>query len=92
MKRFSICLNLICLAVLFTVPVFAYIDPSVTTYAIQAAAGIVIAGGAAVGVLWRRAKKKAQEALHIDPNAKKETEADVCEILADENRDAHMGE
>ena len=38
----------------FSVPVHAYIDPSVATYAIQAIAGIAITLGAVFGVYWRR--------------------------------------
>ena len=36
----------------------AYIDPSVMTYAIQAGAGIIIALGAALGIYFRKFKKK----------------------------------
>lgn len=58
----------------------AYLDPSVMTYAIQIAAGVVVAAGAVVGILWRRAKRKVQAKLGIDENAKKEVEADVIEF------------
>lgn len=58
----------------------AYIDPSVMTYTIQVVAGVVVAVGAVVGILWRKAKKKVQDKLGIDENAKKEVEADVVEI------------
>lgn len=57
----------------------AYIDPSVMTYLIQAVAGIVIAVGAAVGIYFRKAKKKVNEKLGIDENRNKEVESD--EIL-----------
>ena len=53
-----------------------YIDPSVMTYAIQAIAGVVIAIGAAVGIYWRKAKKKMNEKLGIDENRNKEVESD----------------
>lgn len=53
-----------------------YIDPSVMTYAIQAIAGIVIAVGAAVGIHFRKAKKKLAEKLNIDENKNKEVEGD----------------
>lgn len=66
---------------LFGVNGYAYIDPSVMTYAIQAIAGIVIAGGAVISVVWRRAKKKAMEKLNIDENAGKEVEADIEDVL-----------
>ena len=52
------------------------IDPSVMTYAIQAIAGVVIAVGAAVGIYWRKAKKKVNEKLGIDENRNKEVESD----------------
>lgn len=58
----------------------AYIDPSVMTYVIQAVAGVVIAVGAAVGIYWRRAKKKINEKLGIDENKNKEVESDDIEI------------
>ena len=41
-------------------PVTLYIDPSVVTYLIQAVAGVVIAVGAAVGIYFRKAKKKVK--------------------------------
>lgn len=65
------------LLVLCAVPAYAYLDPSVTTYAIQAVAGIVIAVGAGVGIYWRKAKKKAMDKLGIDENAKKVVEDDI---------------
>ena len=54
----------------------AYIDPSVMTYVIQAVAGIVVAVGAVVGIYWRKAKKKGNEALGVDENKNKEVESD----------------
>ncbi len=65
---------------LLEVPSFAYIDPSVMTYTIQAIAGVIITIGAVVGIVWRRAKQKAKQVLNIDDNAKKEVEDDVVEI------------
>lgn len=56
---------------------FAYVDPSVMTYTIQAVAGAVIALGAVIGVTWRVMKKKTQKVLNIDENSKKEVEEDV---------------
>ena len=67
----------VCMMVALAVPVNAYIDPSVLTYVIQAVAGIVIAVGAAIGIYWRKAKKKVNEKLGIDENAKKEVEDDL---------------
>lgn len=61
----------------------AYLDPSVMTYTIQVVAGIVVAVGAGIGVYWRRAKKKVQDKLGIDENAKKTVEDDVIELEED---------
>ena len=56
-----------------------YIDPSVTTYIIQAVAAVVIAGGAIFSVVWRKAKKKVNKALNIDENKNKEVEEEIEE-------------
>ena len=58
------------------IPKLAYVDPSVITYSVQAIAGIVIAVGAAVGIYWRRAKKKIDDKLGIDENRNKVVESD----------------
>lgn len=39
-----------CCMALFTMPVYAYIDPSAVTYIIQGVAGVLIALGAAVTI------------------------------------------
>lgn len=62
----------------------AYLDPSVMTYTIQVVAGVVVAVGAVAGIYWRKAKKKVQDKLGIDANAKKSVEEDVIEIAEDE--------
>lgn len=60
MKKVSVCGGLtLCLMLVFSVSASAYLDPSVVTYIIQAVAGIVIAVGAAVGIYWRKARKKS---------------------------------
>ena len=64
------------------IPTLAYVDPSVMSYAVQAVAGVLIAGSVVFGVVWRRVKRNAQKALHIDENAGKEVEADL-EVSAD---------
>lgn len=66
----------VCCMLLFGVNVQAYIDPSVLTYVIQAVAGIGIAIAAAVGIYWRKAKKKMSDKLGIDENKNKEVESD----------------
>ena len=53
-----------------------YIDPSVMTYAIQAIAGVAIALGATIGILWRKSKKKVSNKLGLDENKNKEVESD----------------
>ena len=67
----------LCMMLFFTFPASAYIDPSVMTYGIQVVAGVAVVVGTVVGVLWRKAKKKVQNTLGIDENAKKEVEDDI---------------
>lgn len=59
---------------------FAYVDPSVMSYTVQAIAGVAIALGVVFGVVWRKIKKGANKALGRDENAGKEVEKDVEEI------------
>jgi hypothetical protein len=61
---------------LFTVPVQAYIDPSVMTYAIQALAGIAIALGTFFGLYWRKIRKPVLRFFNLDETAGKEEESD----------------
>ena len=63
----------------------AYIDPSVMTYTIQAVAGIAIAIGAAVGIYFRKAKKKVSDKLGIDENRNKEVESDEIVVKKETN-------
>lgn len=67
-------------AILFSINAKAYIDPSVMTYAIQAIAGVAIAIGAAVGIYFRKFKKKVNDKLGVDENRNKEVESDEIEI------------
>ena len=54
-----------CFSMLFTIPVYAYIDPSAVTYIIQAVAGVMIALGAAFTIFRHKIfgffKKKKQD-------------------------------
>lgn len=68
-------------ALLFSLNARAYIDPSVMTYTIQAVAGIAIAIGAAIGIYYRKMKKKVSDKLGIDENRNKEVESDNIEII-----------
>lgn len=58
-------------------PVVAYIDPSVMTYAIQAIAGVAIAVGTVATLAWRKAKKKVSEKLNLEEMSTKEVEEEV---------------
>lgn len=70
--------------VIFTMPVAsAYIDPSATTFLIQAVAGIAIAVGSVAVIFWRRAKKKMKDKIGIDLDKNKETEEAVVMVKAD---------
>ena len=64
-----------------------YIDPSVMTYTIQAVAGVVIAIGAFIAVYFRKAKKKINNKLGIDENAKKEVESDEIVVKDKKKKD-----
>ena len=55
----------------------AYIDPSVTTYAIQAIAGVAVAAGAFFATYGRRMKKSWMKIVGLDENETKETELPV---------------
>ena len=68
---------------LFSGMASAYLDPSVMTYAIQAIAGVIIAVGAAVGIYWRKAKKKINNKLGVDENRHKEVESDDILVKTD---------
>lgn len=63
----------------FPKAVFAYIDPSAMTFAVQAVLGIVVTAGAVVGIAWRSARKKIGKTLGIDENKNKEVESDEIE-------------
>ena len=82
-KIFGLCYAAFACMLVFDANGSAYIDPSVMTYLIQAVAGVVIAVGAAVGIYWRRAKKKISQTLGVDENRNKEVESD--EILVSED-------
>ena len=74
-------LSVIALACLLScavvVPAYAYIDPSVMTYTIQAVAGVAVALSTLAGVALRRGRKTLMRVLDIDENARREIEADV---------------
>lgn len=53
-------------------PAWAYVDPSVVTYAIQAIAGVAVAISAVAGVAFRRTRQKVYDLLGIDPDSNKD--------------------
>ena len=59
---------------------YAYVDPSVMTYTIQALAGVAVALSALAGVAFRRSRRFLMRALGIDENARKEVEPEVRRV------------
>lgn len=68
----------------FPTVAYAYIDPSTTTYLIQAVAGIAVAVGSFVVIYWRRAKKRINEKLGVNLDKNKEVEEDI--VIKDDNQ------
>lgn len=64
---------------------YAYVDPSVMTYTIQAVAGVAVALGAVAGVAFRRTRRALFKLLKIDENANKIVEQDLMRIEPDED-------
>ena len=88
LKRLGLVALMTIYLLVFTMPVaYAYIDPSATTYLIQAIAGVVIAVGSVAVIFWRRAKKKLKEKVGIDLDKNKETEEDVVAVEAGEEKE-----
>ena len=84
MEKVYLVVCFICCGIMLAPTAHAYLDPSVMTYTIQVVAGVVVAVGAVAGIYWRKAKKKVQDKLGIDANAKKSVEDEVRETLEDE--------
>lgn len=68
-----------CMLLMMSRTAHAYIDPSTTTFVIQAVSGVAIAVGAFVVVLWRKARKKVSQKLNLDENKNKKMEDEVVE-------------
>lgn len=77
MRTLKILLGTIVISIALSTTAFAYLDPSVATYLIQAIAGIFIAVGAGFALYFHKIKKKVNKVLNIDENAKKEVEEDI---------------
>ena len=52
----------------------AYIDPSTTTFIIQAAIGLAVAIAAGVSIYWRKARKKISKAVGREEVSKDESD------------------
>ena len=61
----------------FTTPTALYLDPTSVSILLTSISGVVIAISATAVILWRKAKKKVANVLHIDENANKEVEEDL---------------
>lgn len=48
---------LVCTAVMLSITAAAYLDPATLTYVIQIVAGALIAGGAVIGIYWKKIKR-----------------------------------
>lgn len=59
---------------------YAYVDPSVMTYTIQALAGVAVAMSAVISVFWRRVRRFAMKLLNIDENHGKTVDPPVHRI------------
>lgn len=75
-KLFRYVFYTVCIFLLYTRYIQAYIDPSVMTYTIQAVAGMMIALGTFLGIYWRRLRRILQEKYHLDFQTNKEVEKD----------------
>ena len=78
-RIFLLLMFMLSLNIIFCSTAFAYIDPSTTTFIVQAVAGVAVAVGAVFTIWWRKAKKKVQKTLGIDESANKKQEANVIE-------------
>ena len=86
-KTFGTVLIIAAYLMIFTMPsASAYIDPSATTFLIQAIAGIAIAIGSVAIIFWRRAKKRLKDKVGIDLDKNRETEEDVVAV-SDEGKE-----
>ena len=69
----------VCL-IAFARPAYAYVDPSVVTYTIQALAAVAVALSAVAGVAFRRSRRVIFKLLGIDENAGTIAEPEVSAI------------
>ena len=69
-------LTLYCVLCMVLMPVqaSAYIDPSTTTFIVQAAIGLAVALAAGFSIHWRKAKKKINKAVGREEVTKDESD------------------
>lgn len=79
---------LICASAFMGVNVYAYIDPATTSYVIQIVAGVVIACGTGIGILWskirRKLSKKDVEETSKPSNLKTDADEQGAVVTADD--------
>ena len=87
-KAVRLAFYLICASAFMGVNVYAYIDPATTSYVIQIAAGIVIACGTGIGILWsnirRKLSKKDGEEASKPANLKTDADGQGTVVTADD--------
>ena len=89
-QKCAVCIHDACYIVLLAIaflcifarPAYAYVDPSVMTYTIQALAAVAVALSAVLGVAFRRSRKVLFRIFHIDENATKIVEESVHRVEA----------
>ena len=70
---------------------WAYVDPSVMTYTIQALAGVAVALSAVAGVAFRRGRRIVYQLLDIDEDARKQNLQYRAFDLKEPDHNAHRG-
>lgn len=101
-QKCAVCIHDVCYIVLLAIaflcifarPAYAYVDPSVMTYTIQALAAVAVALSAVLGVAFRRSRKVLFRIFHIDENSNKVVEANVHLVNREgaQKANAQMGE
>lgn len=76
----------IAFALLFMIPVHAYIDPSVMTYAIQVVAGSAIAIGTVVGLYWRKITKGLRKLFRVKKTKHTDNESDDIFMMSSKDK------
>lgn len=87
-KVIRLAFYLICASAFMEINAAAYIDPATTSYVIQIVAGIVIACGTGIGILWskirRKISKKNGEEAPKPANLKTDADGQGTVVTADD--------